>query len=152
MGRQTLSLKTGFLREFMVDLKRLAKEHRCGLVFTSQVSETPDAGPYTSKADTQHPLGGHSVAHQPDYVIFFRKGSGNIRVCRMIDSSHKPLAERPFVINEKGIDNLPPEAKAAKSYDKGTEKFDERQHQEELRSKKKDETEENSEIEEEEFE
>lgn len=134
-GRQTLSLKTGFLREFMVDLKKIAREHRCALIFTSQVSEEPVASLYTSKADTQHPLGGHSVAHQPDYVIFFRKGSGNIRVCRMIDSSHKPLAEKPFVINEKGIDDLPPEAKAAKNYEKGTEKFDAKQHQEEQKGK-----------------
>lgn len=129
-GRQTLSLKTGFLREFMVDLKRIAKEHRCALIFTSQVSEEPVASAYTSKADTQHPLGGHSVAHQPDFVIFFRKGAGNIRVVRMIDSSHEPLAERAFVINEKGIDNLPAESKGGKLYKKGEEKFEKKQQQE----------------------
>jgi RecA/RadA recombinase len=129
-GRQTLSLKTGFLREFMVDLKRLAREHRSALIFTSQVSEEPVASAYTSKADTQHPLGGHSIAHQPDFVIFFRKGSGNVRVVRMIDSSHEPLAEKAFVINEKGIDDLPPETKAAKTYKKGEEKFEKKQQQE----------------------
>jgi len=129
-GRQTLTLKTGFLREFMVDLRATARQHHCALIFTSQVSEEPVAGAYISKADTQHPIGGHSVAHQPDYVIFFRKGSGNVRVVRMIDSSHKPLAERAFVINERGIDDLPPETKAAKSYKKGEEKFEKKQQQE----------------------
>lgn len=129
-GRQTLSLKTGFLREYLVDLKKIARQHRAALIVTSQISEEPVAGAYISKADTQHPIGGHSIEHQPDFMLFFRKGSGNVRVVRMMDSSHKALAERAFVINAKGIDNLPPESKAGKTYAKGEEKFETRQHQE----------------------
>lgn len=136
-GRQTLSLKTGFLREFMVDLKRIARDHHCALVFTSQVSEEPIAGAYISKADTQHPLGGHSVAHQPDFIIFFRKGSGNVRIVRMIDSSNKPLVERAVLINEKGIDDIPKGTQADKYLDKNIEKFDQKQHQETLLPKKR---------------
>jgi RecA/RadA recombinase len=147
-GRNTLPLKTGFLREYLVDLKKIAKQHRAALIVTSQVSEEPVAGAYISKADTQHPIGGHSIEHQPDFVLFFRKGSGNVRVVRMIDSSHKPLAERAFVINSKGIDDLPPESKAGKLYEKGEEKFELKQQQETIMPKAKGEKEEAEESEE----
>jgi len=130
-GRQTLPLKMGFLREFILGLESAAKMHRAGLIYTSQVTEKPAATAYTSKADIQSPIGGHSVEHQPDFVLFYRKGTGNVRVVRMIDSSYNALAERPFVISEKGIEDLPEESKAGKLYTESSEKFDLKQKQEE---------------------
>lgn len=141
-GRQTLSLKTGFLREFILGLEQIAKQHRAALVYTSQVTETPVMTAYTSKADTQHPIGGHSVQHQPDFLLFFRKSTGNIRVVRMVDSSHKCLAERAFVINNRGIDDLPEEAKATKNLEKSAKKFDAKQKQEKNVSGKQEDKEE----------
>jgi len=129
-GRQTLPLKTGFLREFIEALKYVAKIHKAGIIMTNQVSEEPSMNAYSSKADTQKPLGGHSVTHQPTYSLFFRKGSGNIRVVRVIDSSKDKQAERAFIINEKGIDDLPKDAKAAESYEEGAKKFETKMTQE----------------------
>lgn len=141
-GRQTLPLKMGFLREFILGLEATAKMHRAGLIYSSQVTEKPAATAYTSKADIQSPIGGHSVEHQPDFVLFYRKGSGNIRVVRMIDSSYNALAERPFIITARGIEDLPDDAKQAKNYEDSAKKFDEKQKQESMVGKPKDKEEE----------
>jgi len=130
-GRETLPLKTGFLREFLGALKENAIVHNACVIFTDQISEKPAMTAYTSKSDTQGAVGGHSVLHFPTYNLFFRKGAGNIRVIRMMDSSNNPLTERAIVINEKGIDDLPKEAKAAKLYDESAEKYNVKQAQEE---------------------
>lgn len=129
-GRETLPLKTGFLREFLGALKDNAVVHNACVVFTDQISEKPAMTAYTSKSDTQGAVGGHSVLHFPTYNLFFRKGAGNIRAIRMMDSSNNPLCEKAIVINEKGIDDLPKEAKAAKLYAESSKKYDDKQAQE----------------------
>ena len=130
-GRETLPIKTAFLREFLGALKDNAIAHKACVIFTDQISEKPAMTAYTSKSDTQGAVGGHSVTHFPTYNLFLRKGAGNIRVIRMMDSSNNPLTERAIVINEKGIDDLPKEAKAAKLYDESAEKYNVKQAQEE---------------------
>jgi RecA/RadA recombinase len=129
-GRETLPLKTGFLREFLGALKDSAVVHDACVVFTDQISEKPAMTAYTSKSDTQGAVGGHSVTHFPTYNLFFRKGAGNIRAIRMMDASNQPLCEKAIVINEKGIDDLPKEAKAAKMYAESAKKYDDKQVQE----------------------
>lgn len=139
-GRNTLPLKTGLLREFILGLKQVAKSHHAAILLTSQISEKPDAKFMTSSSDLQNPIGGHSVMHQPDFMLHFRKGAGNIRVVRMMDSSYNPLAERPFVLTKKGIEDLPKDAKKAKAYEQYGKKFDTRQQQEDIKSKSKGKT------------
>lgn len=130
-GRETLPLKTGMLREFLGALKDNAVAHKAGILYTNQISAKPVATPYASACDTQSPVGGYSVEHKPSFSLHFRKGSGNIRVVRIMDSSFNKLGERAFVINEKGIDNLPKQAEKAQLYEKNSEKFDSTQSQEE---------------------
>lgn len=137
-GRETLSLKTGMLREFLGALKDNAILHQAGVLYTNQVSSKPVATAYASVSDTQSPVGGYSVEHKPTYSLHFRKGTGNIRVVRMMDSSNNKLSEHAVVINEKGIDNLPKEAVKSKAYEKGTEKFEAGQTQEQQLPKKKE--------------
>jgi len=130
-GRETLPLKTGMLREFLGALKDNAVVHKAGILYTNQISAKPVATPYASACDTQSPVGGYSVEHKPSFSLHFRKGSGNIRVVRIMDSSFNKLGERAFVINEKGIDNLPKQAEKAQLYEKNSEKFNSTQSQEE---------------------
>jgi DNA repair protein RadB len=130
-GRENLGLKTGMLREFIYQLERAAKSHHAALLYTSQVYDEPNAGAYTSKSDTQKPIGGHSLEHQPDFVLFFMKSTGNVRICRMIDSSYNKLAERSFVITEKGIEDIPENAELAKRLLDSAAKYDAKMSQEE---------------------
>lgn len=138
-GRETLGLKTGMLREFIFQLEKAAKLHHAALLYTSQVYDEPNAGAYTSKSDTQKPIGGHSLEHQPDFILFFMKsGATNVRICRMIDSSYNKLAERSFVITEKGIEDVPEDANVAKRLLDSAAKYAEKQSQEELKKPKKE--------------
>ena len=134
LGRENLGIKLGLLREFIFNLERASKLHRAGLIYTTQIYDSVDGSVFmTSKADSQKPVGGHSAEHQPDFMLHFRKGSGNVRIVRVMDSSYQPLAEESFVINEKGIDDLPPDSKAGQLYGKSHEKFNLRQKQETIK-------------------
>lgn len=138
-GRETLGLKTGLLREFIFQLEKAAKLHHAALLYTSQVYDEPNAGAYTSKSDTQKPIGGHSLEHQPDFVLFFMKsGSTNVRICRMIDSSFNKLAERSFVITEKGIEDIPEDAAISKRLLDNAAKYEQKQAQEDIKKSKKE--------------
>jgi hypothetical protein len=67
----------------------------------------------------------------------------------MMDSSVNELTEKAIVINDKGIDDLPAEAKAAKAYEDYSKKFEEKMSQEEqlgAKAKKKQEEESEEEI------
>jgi len=137
VGRETLTLKNGFIREFILSLERFAEMHRAALIYTTQIYDTPNAGPYSGPAQIQKPVGGRSAEHQPDFVVFFRKGKGNARIARMMDSSWNPLAERAFVLNEKGIDDIPQEASIYSTEETRAKKFERKQAQEKIRSRKK---------------
>ncbi len=138
-GRENLQIKTTLMGDFLTSLKKIAISHGAALVYTAQIFEVPAATPYTSKVDLQKPLGGHKITHEPTISLFIRKASGNIRIATVVDNSFKPLAERPFVINEKGIDILPEEAKAYKRYERRAKEFEKKQQQEKLKAGKKSE-------------
>ncbi len=108
-GRQNLGKRQELMRWHLRQFKRLAKKEGCIIVYTNQVYDEPVSNPFLPKWAAQHPVGGHSVAHIGDYRIFLRKGPTNIRIARLVDNSELPSSERIFQINEKGIDDLPPE-------------------------------------------
>lgn len=133
MGRQTLQVKNGLLREFILALEQISKQHKAAFVYTTQIYDVPAAGGYPqAKSDLQKPVGGRSAEHQPDFVLFFKKGTGNVRIVEMMDSSYTALAERAFLINEKGIDDVPDESKVAKSLEEREKKFKQKQTQESI--------------------
>jgi len=136
LGRETVQVKNGLIREFVLALERIADLHQAALVYTTQIYDKPVATPYASLSDIQMPIGGRSVEHQPDFILFFRKATGNVRVVEMMDSSYTALAERAFLINERGIDNVPDSAKVAKALKEREEKFAEKQAQENIEGKK----------------
>jgi len=139
VGRENLQIKTGLIREFILALEHIAELHRAALIYTTQIYDTPAATPYTSVSQIQKPVGGRSAEHQPDIVIHYRKGRGNVRVARMMDSSWNALAERAFVLNEKGIDDIPEEASVYSAEEKRAEKFAKTQKQEDIVKREKEE-------------
>lgn len=141
-GREKLVIKGNIMLEFLNTLKRICQMHNAGLVFTAQIYEVPVATPYTSITQIQKPMGGHKIGHEPTIRLFFRKSTGNVRIATVMDNSFKPLAERPFVINEKGIDILPEEAKVYKRLERKVKDFEKKQKQEEIKSRKKSESDE----------
>jgi hypothetical protein len=129
-GRQSLPIRSGFLTDFLHNLVVLSKAHKASVLYTNQITTNPVAGPYVSISDQQKPCGGPSIEHKPTYNLFFRKSVGNVRIARMMDSSFNELCERAFIINEKGIDDLPEQAVVSKRLGESNKKFDEKQSQE----------------------
>lgn len=150
LGRENIGIKNGLLREFILTMEKLADMHKAAFIYTTQIYDTVAGSPMAGPAQTQKPVGGRSIEHQPDFVVFFRKGKGNIRIARMMDSSWKQLAERSFVINDKGIDKIPEAASAYSTEESRAKKFERKQEQEDIgtRGRRKTNTEDESEEEE----
>jgi len=141
-GRQSLFIKQPLIREFSFRLEEIVKAYEAGLIITTQVYEDPNTTSFLAEWTKFKAVGGSSLLHQPDFIIFLRRVKGqNIRIARMMDSSWKPLRECPFVITERGIDNLPEDAKARKTLLEKAAKFEAKQKQEGLKTKKKEEAE-----------
>ena len=136
-GRQALTTKQPLIREFIFQLEAIAKAFGCALIFTTQIYETPNSNPFLPAWAGHKAVGGASILHQPAFVIFLRRGSGNVRIAQMKDSSWQPLSERPFVISAKGIEDIPEDAKARDALMKRVEKFDVKQKQELIKKNKR---------------
>jgi len=108
-GREMLTERQGLLKSYLRRLRKLAKMYKAVAVFSTQVYDKPVAtGAYLPDWCSQEPQGGNAVLHIPDFIIFLRKQpTSNIRIARLMDSNEISLGERIFVINERGIDDLP---------------------------------------------
>jgi len=124
-GRGRLYVKQPLIRECIFKLEKIAHEYGAALIYTTQIYQSPTANPFLPEWSGQKAVGGASIEHQPDYVVFLRKATGNVRIARLMDASWQPQRERPFRITEKGIEELPEGEKAIKLIQK-TEKFEEK--------------------------
>jgi DNA repair protein RadA len=137
-GRQSLYVKQPLIREFALKITNMVKDFNAGLIITTQIYEDVNTPTFLADWTKIKAVGGSSLLHQPDFVVFLRRVKGqNIRIARMMDSSWQPLRECPFVITERGIDDLPDDAKARNALLEKARKFEEKQKQEQLKKKKK---------------
>lgn len=125
-GRQSLTVKQPLIREYMLKLKEIARIYGCALIFTTQIYRKPQTSSYLPDWTAIQAVGGDSMLHQADYIIFFRKGSGNNRIARLMDSSWNKLAERPLRITVSGIIDLPKTDKAEELIER-TKQFEKKQ-------------------------
>lgn len=117
MGQQHLALRSQMFRLFFAELRTLARMHDCPVFITNQVTVNlglvmSSSNPkYLPNWQKQKGKGGYTVEHIPDIILYLRKvgSSPNKRLARLMDSSELPPMERQYVINEKGIDDVPGE-------------------------------------------
>ncbi len=124
-GRENLAIRQQYARAFYARLKDYAERHRAILVFTNQIRDKPIDTTMLTEEEKISSSGGKSIEHLGDYRVFLRKARGSIRIARLIDSHETPLEEVPFMLNEKGIDNLPNPAELVKALE-GTDKYGEK--------------------------
>lgn len=62
-------------------------------------------GSTMSFGDTKLPVGGHVLAHSSTTRLYFKKGKGDERICKIYDSPSLPSGESVFLLTEYGIDN-----------------------------------------------
>ena len=99
VGRGVLASRQQKLNQHMHDLLRVAGLHNAAVVVTNQVSANPEA----FFGDPTRPIGGHIVGHTSTFRIYLRKSKGGKRICRLVDSPHRPEGEAVVQVSEIGI-------------------------------------------------
>nr|QDO16306.1 DNA repair protein RAD51 [Lingulodinium polyedra] len=101
-GLHELSERQRALNGFLRKLQRIADEHGVAVLVTNQVMGT--AGGKTDVAGQQvAAVGGSVMGHASQTRLFFRKGHGTSRICRLHDSPSLPEGEALFAIATGGI-------------------------------------------------
>lgn len=100
VGRGTLASRQQKLNRHMHTLQRkIADLYNAVVLVTNQVMARPDI----LFGDPTAPIGGHIVGHHSTFRVYLRKGKGNKRVAKLIDSPNMPDAECIFDISTDGI-------------------------------------------------
>lgn len=102
VGRGMLADRQQKLNRHMHDLQRLGGLHNAAIIVTNQVSSNPES----FFGDPTRPIGGHIVGHTSTFRIYLRKSKGGKRICRLIDSPHRPEGEAVVNISEQGIRDM----------------------------------------------
>lgn len=101
-GRGELAERQQTLNQVIGIFRRMAQEWNLSIVFTNQMSANP-AGGMTFVADPKTPVGGHILAHGVQARVYLKKGSGETRIAKLVDSPNHPLAEAIFSITPGGV-------------------------------------------------
>jgi len=111
MGRQKLPKRSQMIRLLLAELRKVARLHDCPVFVTDQIQEVPDVTKWTPSYLRQKEKGGPTVQHVPDIIIYLRKAASGTRIARLMDSYELPVGERVYIINDKGIDDVPKDLK-----------------------------------------
>lgn len=102
-GRGELSERQQALGQFLKRLCSLAEEFNICVLMTNQVQSDPGASALFAGADGRKPVGGHVLAHASTTRVLLRKGRGEERVAKIIDSPNCPEREAIYIITNGGI-------------------------------------------------
>jgi len=99
-GRGSLAERQQKLNRFLHLLQRsIGDLHNTAVVVTNQVMSRPDI----MFGDPTAPIGGHIVGHTATFRVYLRKGKGEQRIAKLIDSPNLPDGECIFRITGDGV-------------------------------------------------
>ncbi len=98
-GRGDLARRQQKLNRHLHDLQRLAEVYNVAVFISNQVMSKPDV----MFGDPTEAIGGHILHHAAAFRMYLRRGKGETRICKLVDSPYKPEGEAPFKITEEGI-------------------------------------------------
>lgn len=101
-GRGELANRQQHMGQFLRYLQRMADEYGCAVVITNQVVAQVDGGAMFA-VDPKKPIGGNIIAHASQTRLSLRKGRGEQRIAKIIDSPSIAESEATFAITEGGI-------------------------------------------------
>jgi len=101
-GRGELAPRQQHLGKFLRVLQGLCDEFGVAAVITNHVTAQVDGGS-SFVTDPKKPVGGNVMAHASTTRLYFRKGRGINRICKIYDSPNLPASECSFSISEAGI-------------------------------------------------
>lgn len=105
-GRGELAARQMHLGKFLRALQRLADEFGVSVVITNQVVAQVDGAASLFSGDNKKPIGGHIIAHASTTRLYFKKGRGDNRICKIYDSPCLPESEATFAILASGIGDV----------------------------------------------
>lgn len=85
-GRGELNERQGKLGQHLRKLSQMAEEFNVAVLIINQVQSDPGASALFAGADGRKPIGGHVLAHASTTRILLRKGRGEERVAKVMDS------------------------------------------------------------------
>ncbi|KAL3670181.1 DNA repair protein RAD51 A [Phytophthora oleae] len=100
-GRGELAARQQELAKFLRSLTRMADEFGVAVVITNQMTANPDSGMFAK--DPLQPIGGNIMAHASCTRLRLKKGRGENRVMKVVDSPILPESEAIYSITEQGI-------------------------------------------------
>jgi RecA/RadA recombinase len=124
-GRERLTSRQQMARAWLHRMFLYAQRHHAILVYTNQVYDRPVDTQFMRADEKLGVRGGRSLEHIGHFRIMLRKARGAIRVARSVDTVGQPLREVPFMLSEKGIEDIPEPAELAKILDR-TEAYEEK--------------------------
>ncbi|OCF45599.1 meiotic recombinase Dmc1 [Kwoniella heveanensis CBS 569] len=86
------------LNQFLARLQKLAEEFNLAVILTNQVQADPGAAAMFAAASSAKPVGGHILAHASATRIQLRKGRGDERIAKLMDSPDQPEGEATYVL------------------------------------------------------
>ncbi|KAF6251899.1 Rad51-like protein [Scenedesmus sp. NREL 46B-D3] len=101
-GRGELAERQQKLGQMMALLKKISEEFNVAVVVTNQVMSDPGGG-MTFVADPKKPVGGHVMAHASTQRLYLRKGKGEQRVAKVVDSPCLAEGEASFALSDDGV-------------------------------------------------
>ncbi|KAH6683112.1 Rad51-domain-containing protein, partial [Halenospora varia] len=105
IGRGELSERQQVLGQFLRRAAQMAEEFNLVVFMTNQVQSDPGASALFASADGRKPVGGHILAHASTTRLLLRKGRGEERVAKIVDSPDCPEREATYIITTGGIND-----------------------------------------------
>ena len=102
-GRGQLSERQQNLGQFLSKLMKIAEQFNVAVLLTNQVMADPGGGMGSFMGDTRKPIGGHVLAHAATTRLYFKKGKGEQRVCKVMDSPNLPESSCVFQLSDDGL-------------------------------------------------
>lgn len=102
-GRGQLSERQQNLGQFLSKLMKLAEQFNVAVLLTNQVMADPGGGMGSFMGDTRKPIGGHVLAHAATTRLYFKKGKGEQRICKVMDSPSIAEGSAIFQLSDEGI-------------------------------------------------
>ena len=100
-GRGELAERQQKLAQFLRALTNLAQTYGVAVVITNQVTADPGGGAMFVK-DNNKPIGGNIIAHASTTRLKLRKGRGENRVMKVVDSPMIPESDAEFALSDGG--------------------------------------------------
>ena len=117
-GRGELADRQQKLAQFLARVQKISEEYNVAVFITNQMTadpgllshflklfkaKSPLSGAGMSFGPVVKPIGGNILAHASTNRLYLKKGKGDTRIAKLVDSPDMPEAEAVFAITTGGI-------------------------------------------------